>query len=203
MVFGFDLSHWNKNIDISGINAGFCFLKASEGAKGRDNMMNEYIKILSANIPLTKMPFIGFYHYARPEINTPAVEACNFLNAVQPHIGNCMLALDWEGIALDVKGGEDWAIRFLDMIGNETGTSPIFYIQASSLSKYPNIAVEFPLWVACYSQDSRQTKYRQECEKADFLQITSHPFDIDIFKHSTVELARIIKGDFDHYRKGV
>lgn len=198
MVFGFDFSHHNKDIDIASIAADFVFLKASEGKTYRDPEMQNFIKKLKMKkVMLGEMPFIGFYHYARPDINiSPSEEAANFLNTIKPHIGNCMLALDWEGYAIKVKGGEDWALHWLDMVGNATGSTPIFYVQASAFNKYPRITKEFPTWVACYSQSSRAGKYKEECDKADFLQITSNPFDIDFFKYSSVELARIIKGDF-------
>lgn len=193
MVFGYDFSHHNTENASDIYGAGFVFLKASEGKTIQDNKMGIFIRQLST---LEKVPFIGFYHYAHPELNHFGLEANNYLNAITPHIGNCMCVLDWEDKALKVENGERWAINWLDAVGNRTGSTPIFYVQASALFKYPNIIREFPVWMACYSQTSRKERYKKECEWADFIQITSQPFDINIFKYSPAELARIIQGNF-------
>lgn len=192
-ILGTDLSHHN-DVDLKECGKqGFIFLKATEGKSVVDEKTDIYIQDL-ARFHADRMPFIGFYHYARPEYNTALTEANFFLDTIKPHIGNCMCVLDYEGRALSIPQSEKWALEWLNHVRDKAHTNPIFYVQASALKKYPTIAKNFPLWVACYSQESRQEKYKKEIEKADFIQITSHPLDIDIFMGNPYDIGKIIKG---------
>lgn len=192
-MIGTDFSHHNE-INIEGCGSqGFIFLKASEGVSYMDKKMNNFLTGLSIGHN-KNMPFIGFYHYARPENgNTPTAEADHFVRTIMPHIGNCMCALDIEGDALSFPNIQKWALEWLNHVRSRCDTNPILYVQASSANKFELITRNFPLWVACYSQDSRVKKYAEVIEKAKFVQITSHPIDIDIFKGSPLDMARIIK----------
>ena len=81
------------------------------------------------------------------------------------------------------------------MLQKKANTNPIFYVQASSLTNFPNVIMNnFPLWIACYSQESRMYRYAQVVKSARFIQLTSHPFDIDIFKGNPSDMVNIIKG---------
>lgn len=193
-LIGTDLSHHN---DINLCDCGkqeFFFFKATEGKGYVDDKKNKYIADLAQANTIETMPFIGFYHYAHPEKNFPNEEADFFLTSICEHIGNCMCVLDYEGDALTYSASEKWAMRWLEYVQKNAGTTPIFYVQASALKYFPNIAKIYPLWIACYNQESRVEKYKKEVEQSNILQITSHPLDIDIFKGSRVEMAQIIKG---------
>lgn len=193
-MLGTDFSHHN-DIDLRYCgNQGFIFLKATEGRTLTDNNMDNDLREIEANI-YGISPFIGFYHYAHPETNTALSESNFYLERVKPHIGNCMHALDFENKALTVNDGEKWALEWLYNVQAKTGSRPIFYVQASVLNQFPNIITsEFPLWIACYSQESRMSKYSAAIEKATFIQLTSHPFDIDIFKGTPQDMVEIIQG---------
>lgn len=195
-VLGTDLSHHN-DIDLTDCgNQGFIMLKATEGRSVIDNKCMDYIKQMTDHVNYRggSMPFIGFYHYAHPEFNTALTEAYFFLNNIRPHIGGCMCVLDYEDKALSVPQSEKWALEWLNYVRDKAQTNPIFYVQASALKNYPTIAQNFPLWIACYSQESRQEKYKKEIEKADFIQVTSHPLDINIFMGDMQDMCNIIKG---------
>lgn len=190
-MLGTDVSHHNV-VDFTYCgNQGFVFLKATEGNGYVDNNMDNDLKEILHN-PWGVPPFIGFYHYAHPEYNTPASEAKHFLDTIRPHIGNCMCALDIEGTALTVKNIDMWALQWMMTVEKETGSTPILYVQASGVRIFPAVSKRYPLWVACYSQESRETRYKQEIEQAKFIQLTSHPLDIDIFKGTPVDMARLI-----------
>lgn len=192
-MLGTDFSHHN-DIDLTGCGIqSFIFLKATEGLNFEDYKMNQYLEDIASTRNAQTMPFIGFYHFAHPERNTPHDEAVHYLSEIKNHIGYCMTVLDIEGIALRVPDIESWCLRWLEEVEDVTGSRPIFYIQASDVKKFPYIALAYPLWVACYSPDSRKGKYKDVIEKATFIQITDHPFDIDVFKGSPADMTQLIK----------
>lgn len=191
---GTDLSHHNiLDLEACG-RQEFIFLKASEGRSYIDNKMNVYLTQLANKYHFAQIPFIGFYHFAHPELNTPLGESRFYLDVIKNHIGNCIPILDYEDKALRIKNSENWALEWLNDVRAKTGSTPVFYVQASALKNYPTILANYPVWVACYSEDSRKGKYKREIEQSTFIQITSHPFDVDIFKGSPNNLAELIQG---------
>lgn len=89
----------------------------------------------------------GFYHYARPENNTPEEEAVHFLSTLGKRVNGAVLALDWEGTALKYEA--DWVNRWIKTVANATGAIPMFYIQQSAISKYSTVSINnCGLWVA-------------------------------------------------------
>lgn len=196
MITGIDISNNNKdflkNKEIA--SNAFIFLKASEGKTFKDKSFKSYMdKIAHENDMYGNYPFLGAYHFARPDNgNTPREELKNYLDAVGEHVENLMIALDYEVKAHAT--GEKWALEYLRLAQEMTGKPPFFYTSASYLSKYPTIAEEFPLWLACYSQDSRTGRYKKECNKAVILQISSNPLDINIFKGNMIEMYQYCRG---------
>lgn len=192
ILIGGDLSHHNWG-EVDPTFWSFVFLKATEGKSWCDPTMNKWIRSIADNDLNSQFspPFIGLYHFARPENNTFRTEAEHYLNIIKPHIGNCMCALDWENKALQVKGGEIWALQWLREVKKETGTNPLFYCQESALMNYPNIIKEFPIWVAHYHGQNKH----DNCGSYTMWQITSNPFDIDVFNGGRVEMAKLIQGN--------
>ena len=81
MLSGIDISHHNKNMkDPNCITCfDFVIMKASEGQGFKDRSIKDYTTILKQK----KNPLIGFYHFARPEINSdPWSEARNFIEDI-------------------------------------------------------------------------------------------------------------------------
>lgn len=199
-ILGTDFSHHNP-IDLRYIGQqGFIFLKATEGRSYVDSKLKLNMQHLAYNSFMANKPFIGFYHYARPELNSAKDEAFFCLRTISSHVGNCMIALDIEGNALNEKNIEMWVVEWLEIVKQKAKTNPILYLQASALSLFPNIICDkkTPLWVACYSESSRKSKYKHTMNRANFIQLTSHPFDIDIFKGSPIEIAQIIQGVWEN-----
>lgn len=177
-MIGTDISRWQgENFDP---NIGqFCIMKASEGKTYKDPMLDTYYNRIAGNASGKPSPekCYGFYHYARPENNSPEDEVNNFLSLVSHHAGNAVFALDWEGKAL--RYPLTWMQEWLFSVYAKTGVRPMIYTSASfvkNLSQFESWG--FPLWVAHYGVSTPEfTGYK----KYSIWQFTSKPFDIDIF----------------------
>lgn len=151
MLRGIDVSHHNNLNKILSIidKPDFCIIKATEGKTYKDPMLGTNIRIcLRKRIPM------GFYHYARPELNTPVEECKNFLNSVQFYSGNALFALDWEGEAL--KYPISWVREFLSYFYYATGVKPLIYTSASYTKNLkPLLDDNVGLWVAHYTSKEK------------------------------------------------
>lgn len=193
MLIANDVSHHNT---VQELWTKLLFIKASEGKSYKDDKRNVWVRQMAeqAQATATTTPYMGFYHFARPDLgNTPMEELQNYIDATAGHKGFAV-ALDWENKALIVKDAEKWALEWLENAEKLLGTTPMFYVQASSVSKYPRIAAKYPLWIACYSQDSRAKKYKAVMDMATMIQVTSHPIDIDIWLKKEKDLIKMITG---------
>lgn len=189
-LIGGDLSHYNYG-KVNPTAWSFVMLKATEGSRFKDEAMEKYLLDIALAHPTGEnMPFIGFYHFARPNRNSVTSELNNYLAKIKPHIGNCLTALDWEDDALTTIGGEEWALKWLRECEKATGSKPLFYCSASELKRFKQIVEEFPIWVAHYHSQHKH----DECDKYTMWQITSNPFDIDVFNGGRKEMASLIKG---------
>ncbi len=112
----------------------------------------------------TNLPFArnagflaGGYHYARPTLRTPAVEAEYFLTYARPYITNGYLrpVLDFEGAVSPVIGAtslSDWGNQWLNYIHRQTGIKPMVYCNYNWAHNYlGDIDTSFPLWFARWS----------------------------------------------------
>ena len=148
MLRGIDVSHHNNLNKILSIidKPDFCIIKATEGKTYKDPMLEQNIKTC-----LKKRIELGFYHYARPENNTPIQECKNFLDSVQFYAGNAIFALDWEGEALNhpIK----WAREFMQYFYYATGVRPLIYTSAAYTNRLkPLLDDNYGLWVAHYTK---------------------------------------------------
>jgi lysozyme len=125
---GIDISNWQKDIDLSKINADFVIPKATEGVKYADPFMSGF---LDKSIKLGKK--VGVYHFARPEWNSSDSEARFFVDRAKNYIGKAVLALDWES---DGKEDVAWAKRWLDTVYSLTGVRPIIYMSESATKQF-------------------------------------------------------------------
>lgn len=193
IMLGVDLSHhnWNGNpLNPSYLN--FAFFKASEGKTWQDNRVNDYLQLIVDTVGAGESPFIGFYHYARPENgNTPHEEAQNFIATIEHHIGNCLIALDYEQRAFEYPKCDSWAYEWLKEVQAATGnlSVPLLYTSAAYTHKFIKTSVDFPLWVAHYGTP----KPRVDSWKAPTIwQFTSRPFDINIFYGNPADMVSLI-----------
>lgn len=188
-MLGCDISRyqygeWNPSY------SSFVMIKATEGTTYKDPAMEKFVEKMATDVP-DNCPFIGFYHYARADKNTPAQEVNNFLNTIKPHIGNCLLALDFENESFSCKNPDAWATQFCMNVETQTGTKPLLYVSASYVKRFPVTLARFPLWVAHYNV---QKPGVVDC-KPKIWQFTSKPFDIDIFYGNPADMVKLIKGE--------
>ena len=100
---------------------------------------------------------LGAYHYA--EGKSATAEAQYFVNHLGNRVGECILALDWEGNQNSVFGtGKDvaWCKEFLDEVYRLTGVRALIYMSKSVCRKYnwSSVAKDYPLWCAQYKSNS-------------------------------------------------
>lgn len=158
MINGFDVSHWQGARGVATCvkkvpNAKFVIIKATEGAHSVDTSFEQNAVDAVACGLMT-----GFYHYARPEYNTPKAEAKHFVDTVKKHIGTSVLVLDYEGKALEY--GYTWALDWLREVYRLTGVRPLIYLSGSKVKDYTAIATEdFGLWIAAWSSESKMKSY--------------------------------------------
>lgn len=148
MLKGIDISEWQNISPTAFKDYDFIVIKATEGKTYDDPNMASH-----AQNAINNGQLVGFYHYARPENNTPEEEVEHFLRIVKPYIGKAILALDYEGKAL--KYGSAWAVKWLDLVFEKTGVRPLIYLQGSQVKNYKAVLEKnYGLWVAHWGVDS-------------------------------------------------
>ena len=105
---------------------------------------------------------LGSYHYA--EGGDPVKEAQFYVRDVGERVGECILALDWEGRNNKTFGtGRDveWVYRFCEEVYRLTGVRCFVYMSKSVCRRYnwQKVAEKYPLWCAQYGSNNR-TNYQ-------------------------------------------
>ncbi len=152
---GIDISHWNCRDYKSYIREyepDFVIAKASEGVHMNDNMFEEYYKFFKKE----NGTLFGAYHFATSA--DPGIQAIHFYDVVKNHVGEILLALDFEGQAVN-KWGVSGALTFLKTVERLTGgVKPLIYMNKSVLSKFKKnwaqVAKDYGLWLADYKKES-------------------------------------------------
>ena len=101
---------------------------------------------------------LGAYHYGAGRSAT--AEAQYFVNCLGSRVGECILALDWEGKQNSAFGtGKDvtWCKTFLDEVLRLTGVRPLIYMSKSVCRRYnwSPVAQNYPLWCAQYGSNAK------------------------------------------------
>lgn len=198
-----DVSNWQRGeIDLSKLDKlGYdgVMMKATEGKTFKDKSLDYFYDQLHGKRdgkPDAEKVY-GFYHYARPDNgNSPEEEAENFLDKVGHHTGYAMLALDWEGKALDYP--IEWAIDWLDYVYKKTGVKPLLYVQGSQtpyLQKVLNR--DYGLWVAHYGVKKPNTGVYPFYA---MWQYTDKPVDKNYFNGDETTWTKYCKGDRNIWR---
>lgn len=151
-IYGIDVSGWQGHVDWGAVQRSgrmFAFAKATEGATFVDRTFTANRAAMSqAGLALR-----GFYHFARPDRNTAAVEAANFLRTVGPLGPGEVAVLDLE-VTPGLPGIGDWAAEWLDRVHRGTGRVPILYSYQSYLYQIPTSRLtQYPLWVAAWGDN--------------------------------------------------
>lgn len=173
MLQGIDISSWQTPGSVDLGQYSFAIIKASEGRSVTDKYHAQHYANARSKGLLT-----GFYHYARPEYNSAETEAAHFLNVVGPYLGKAVLALDYEGKALDY--GPGWALTWLNEVYRRSGVRPVLYIQGSAVAQYGAVCqAGYPLWIAAWGASRLNTS---PWEEYTLWQYRGDPLDLDVFR---------------------
>lgn len=189
MLKGYDTSHhqndetFNKYLE----QADFMIIKATEGKTYTDPCFKKRAKILNDMEILN-----GFYHYARPDNNTPSQEANSFYNAIKEYVNNfTIIVLDWEGKSLQYSF--DWAVEFCNIMQAKLKRPCIIYASASVVRKYAN---KWKYWWTAHYNSQCQNGCNHDGVEEIMIQFTSTPIDIDTFKGNRKEWLELCGNQF-------
>lgn len=129
MLYGVDVSSYTGKDTFATLldEYDFVIMKASEGKTYKSPSLDWQYDMLRGCKDGKPSPdkLYGFYHYARPENNSPHEEVDNFLSLVSHHAGYAIFALDWEGTA--VSYDNNWARQWIREVRERTGVTPMLY----------------------------------------------------------------------------
>jgi lysozyme len=152
-IHGVDVSGWQGQVDWGAVQRSgrmFAFAKATEGA----TFVDRTFAANRAAMGQAGLALRGFYHFARPDRNTAAADAANFLRTVGPLGPGEVAVLDLE-VAPELPGIGDWAAEWLGRVQQATGRVPMIYSYQSYLYEIPTSRLTpYPLWVAAWGEDN-------------------------------------------------
>lgn len=185
MLKGYDMSKWQTNTQFNSYleNTDFIIHKATEGKTYTDPFFKERAKVLKD----TPTMLYGFYHFARPDNNTPQEEVNNFYNVIKDYLTDrCIIVLDWEGKALQYSF--DWALTFCKEIEKLCNRPCIIYASASVVKKY---ASRYKYWWTAHYNNVCQNGCTHDGVEELMVQFTSSPIDTDIFKGNELDWYKL------------
>ena len=151
---GIDISNWQSDLDLSKIACDFVIVKATEGVGFVDKSCDKFFQ---QGLKLGKK--LGFYHFARPELNDAVKEAEFFYQNTKNYFGKGIPVLDWESSG---KSNVTWALTWLNKIYELTGVKPMIYMSESVVNAYDwskVVAGDYGLWVAKYRDNKLDYNY--------------------------------------------
>ena len=150
---GIDIASYQSQINPARLSTtDFVIVKFSQGVSYLNpHADRQYSTSKSAG------KLLGAYHYA--EGKDAKAEAGYFVRSLGSRVGECILALDWEGNQNSKFGsGQDvtWCKAFLDEVYRLTGIRALIYMSKSVCRKYDwsPVAQNYPLWCAQYRSNS-------------------------------------------------
>lgn len=141
-LYGYDISKW-QSVGTGDSAQNFLIVKATEGAAYVDSSCDKHYQRAKAQGKL-----LGFYHFARPDLNGAIAEADFFVKNTRNYFGEAIPVLDWEKNTWNVA----WAERFLNRVYELTGVRPLIYMSASVITanNWASVARNYGLWIAGY-----------------------------------------------------
>jgi len=141
-LYGYDISKW-QSVGTGDSAQNFLIVKATEGAAYVDPSCDKHYQRAKAQGKL-----LGFYHFARPDLNGAIAEADFFVKNTRNYFGEAIPVLDWEKNTWNVG----WAEQFLNRVYELTGVRPLIYMSASVITanNWSSVARNYGLWIAGY-----------------------------------------------------
>ena len=149
MLYGIDISSWQKGLQLSTSYADFYVMKATEGTNYVDKYCDPWVQWCIAN----GVPW-GFYHFMRP--NGGIAEAEFFYRNTRNYFTHGVPILDFEDSSLSTEDGEAFIWRLHEL----TNVWPLLYVNSDFINNrgyFSNSWVRYKcgLWLAGYP--SRRT----------------------------------------------
>ena len=150
---GVDIASYQSSINPAELTTtDFVIVKFTQGTTYLNPYADRQYSVAKAAGKL-----LGAYHYGTGK--SAKAEAQYFVKCLGNRVGECILALDWEGNQNSVFGtGKDvaWCKEFLDEVYRLTGVRPLIYMSKSVCRKYnwSSVAANYPLWCAQYKSNS-------------------------------------------------
>ena len=143
-----DIASYQSALDLTKVKVDGVIIKATQGTTYVNPCCNKhYAQAKQAGI------LRGLYHYASGV--GAAAEADAFVRNIQGYIGDCILALDWEGAQNAAFGKNDvqYCKTFLDRVYAITGVRPLIYMSKSVCREHDwsSVAKDYGLWCAQYA----------------------------------------------------
>ena len=147
----------------------------------------------------------GGYHYA--DGGNVTAEVNHYLNQFNGHVGQCVLALDWESNGNAAWGNGDWVRQWVNQVYARTKVWPIVYVQDSAVSQIPSdVRSHCMLWKAQYANMNatgwQSTPWNAGSRGEGMVQYASTgylngrgPLDLNLFFGERDAWQRIANGD--------
>lgn len=156
---GIDVASYQGHPDWAAVAADgvtFAIVKATQGTDYVNEMLDPQASCRAAGI------YRGFYHFARPDNNSPIDEAAHFLAVIEDRLlAGDVLALDFENylgsfdqMPSDAESLEEWAWRWLSYTQARAGYKPLFYVNGGDILAHGLNSArlrQYPLWLADWS----------------------------------------------------
>lgn len=150
-----DIVAFVKANNIDGV-----IIKCSRAASSVNDSFKPWADALTA----AGIPWMAYHFLNNDEKAAGAVkEADYFCDQVEPYLGTCALALDYEGKDMGFAVGAGYAKAFLDRVRERTGVTPLIYAQQSMVHTLTEICkAGYPLWVAAYASEREFTDFEPD-----------------------------------------
>ncbi|MEY2429175.1 MAG: hypothetical protein QOJ40_2060 [Verrucomicrobiota bacterium] len=163
---GIDVSSYQGSPNWGSIKScgwSFAWAKATEGVS-----INDADYRYNINNAKASGVYVGAYHFAHPNLNSPSSEANHFWGVISGDIQNdgksLQPVLDFEVFSGVVGAGSysDWANQFNNIIKNNAAAKgvtvkPVLYTSACSACNFDGSVSEWLPWIADYNGQSPQS----------------------------------------------
>ena len=160
---------------VKGAGITFAWAKATEGTYNNDADFT-----INENNGKSAGVYMGAYHFARPDLDSPGTEANFFWSAAGGYVKNdgksIMPVLDFETFngAVGASSYSDWANQWCNSIVGKASSGgvtvkPVLYTSACSGCNFNSSANEWIPWIANYNGENSQTGTPwSSCGSCDF-----------------------------------
>ncbi len=147
---GIDISHFQKDIDLSKVQCDFVIVKVTQGTWYVSDSCDPQVQ---QTLRLGKL--MGFYHYV--EGGDAQAEADFFIDNAAGYFGRGIPCVDWEEKENNAWGDTEYLRRLVQRIIDRTGVNPLIYAPEGSYPWDVASDLDCGTWVAQYA--SREPVY--------------------------------------------